>query len=885
MADFNSSDMEFEPPPQNPFHQAGQASILKLIDHAFEDRVASKRAVKQLTNVKGSPKTQYMRALWWNRFNTFRQHTLNKGYPISLQRVTRSSLTAAEGQTYRHHLRTSKGSSLLLSAMLRLAGTRSRHIPGSRLPLPSRSIFHYKTFTLSPHERSRIVTLLHSLFQEGKVTKDPGWVRNWAGVVVVRKLASSLFNQAFREGTMTWDIPIAKCLSIVLVAALGVRTGDVTVAPHDEHTLPFLAYEDIVIRLKDGDTIDDLEAVVTIRNEKGSKYVFEGLDAMCELICHRLDPKKKRIVVLKALQSSSDSLMCPIKLFLTLALRLGNVAETSIEDLLMHTAQRNNRTVLWRFPKRPVLCALSSVGGSILVDKPAGNHQLSSIMSQATLAAGLLGQFRAHDLRRGAARDTANLSGKLKGSADKMTAAVLGHNESAANRSLTAHYVGGVVHDTWTKRVDENFNDPVYDIPNADSPYQRKFQAFTADEITEACLSKGLRTVAQKDRKRGAQLLEKRRQAEWADQENRKRQMLNEGYRSASTSRTAGLPTRPDESEDITTSETNASGDFPLDPQLAQYSQALCNVMSGADDGVAEPEIEGLIYDSAQGLGSPIQGPEWGDTLGFVRLFSTINITCNQGLQQSGPSKKNIAQKEKILSVLQGNSRDDVTSFIYACKNHVHGCTYTHGYRVEISAHELTCPVTSQSAFEDLAKKEAAKTFACTEQGCSKMFDTVGKRNRHVKDLHGWPKPCPKGCKIDALPTRHAMVKHMESHSKFSPSKCLVPGCTSKTVFQRAQVYRYHIKMVHKMTGKAVDPYMPYPKKAKFTPTKCKVEGCISQATFTLPISTRRTCATVTKWMTTRLSFTLQLQAARLGCENTLLDRGARMLSWRLEQG
>lgn len=89
---------------------------------------------------------------------------------------------------------------------------------------------------------------------------------------------------------------------------------------------------------------------------------------MRELTWDRLDGKKKRIVRLKTLQTSSDSIICPIKLLLILALRLGNVAETSIDDLLKNTAQRNNRTVLWRYPDRPVLCAFSSV--AILPDNP-----------------------------------------------------------------------------------------------------------------------------------------------------------------------------------------------------------------------------------------------------------------------------------------------------------------------------------------------------------------------------------------------------------------------------------------------------------------------------------------------------------------------------------
>jgi hypothetical protein len=255
--------------------------------------------------------------------------------------------------------------------------------------------------------------------------------------------------------------------------------------------------------------------------------------------------------------------------------------------------------------------------------------------------------------------------------------------------------------------------------------------------------------------------------------------------------------------------------------------------MIGAEDESTNPEVEGLLLDSVQGNLVPTKGTEVCDTLAFVQQFSTINISRNQLLAQWGKEHR-AADVNKTLSRIQGNSRDNVTSFIYACKNHAFGCTFGHSFRVEISRHEETCPITSVAIFEDLAQKEAVKTFICTEENCSKSFNSVGKRNRHVKDMHGWPKPCPKGCE-GSFPTRDLLNKHMEVHSDFKPSKCLVPGCTSQTVFQRASMYRRHIGKVHKIHGKAVDPLMPYKKKEKFVPTKCQVEGCTSEAVWRLP--------------------------------------------------
>ena len=78
--DFNSSDIEFEPAPRNPFAEAGKASIEAIISNAVEDRLTSKKTSKQLTNVHGCKKTQYIDTLWYQRFTTFRQHTLKAKY-------------------------------------------------------------------------------------------------------------------------------------------------------------------------------------------------------------------------------------------------------------------------------------------------------------------------------------------------------------------------------------------------------------------------------------------------------------------------------------------------------------------------------------------------------------------------------------------------------------------------------------------------------------------------------------------------------------------------------------------------------------------------------------------------------------------------------------
>ena len=103
------------------------------------------------------------------------------------------------------------------------------------------------------------------------MTKDPAIEKHPAGAVMVRRLSAGMFTDALKNGTINWDVVLAKALSIVMTAATGARTGDLTVATMDEQELPYLCYKDITLKLAGGDKLENLVAKVLIRNEKGWK--------------------------------------------------------------------------------------------------------------------------------------------------------------------------------------------------------------------------------------------------------------------------------------------------------------------------------------------------------------------------------------------------------------------------------------------------------------------------------------------------------------------------------------------------------------------------------------------------------------------------------------
>lgn len=194
-----------------------------------------------------------------------------------------------------------------------------------------------------------------------------------------------------------------------------------------------------------------------------------------------------RKVKLEALKDAANNIICPVRLLLIVALRLGGVQAVTIDEVLRKAAARNDKTVQWVHPKRPVLCAFGPGISRVLVEKPANSHQLSHTMAHAAPLAGFLTtSIRSHDLRRGAAQDTANLKSKIKGHATDAVAEYLGHN----NTKTTKRYTRGIRDSVYTMRVEENFQDP-FNLATTDSRYVKRRRLDPA-VITKMCEKEGL---------------------------------------------------------------------------------------------------------------------------------------------------------------------------------------------------------------------------------------------------------------------------------------------------------------------------------------------------------------------------------------------------------
>ena len=131
--------------------------------------------------------------------------------------------------------------------------------------------FHYDDFKASSINTARLGAVMDRALAEGHLTKERKRSRAWVGVVIVRKLLTAYLNDAHTNGCRSWDTILSRALCILLCSAMHVRTGDITKAHLDEHPLPFLCWDDVTMKLVDGEQLENLEARVLIRNEKMHK--------------------------------------------------------------------------------------------------------------------------------------------------------------------------------------------------------------------------------------------------------------------------------------------------------------------------------------------------------------------------------------------------------------------------------------------------------------------------------------------------------------------------------------------------------------------------------------------------------------------------------------
>ncbi|THW79108.1 hypothetical protein D6D19_01463 [Aureobasidium pullulans] len=159
----------------------------------------------------------------------------------------------------------------------------------------------------------------------------------------------------------------------------------------------------------------------------------------------RDDASFNPVIIPNSATDSCYNVMDPVKLALITALRTGATVATTIDELMEQTLARSDRTVQWARPERPVLWR------GLVVERPALVTQLNNTLKAAARAIGVTVKVTAHDLRRGAAQDTARLATPT---GIESAAAVLYHKPGSIASGVTQRYVGTIGPTNWEKRTE-----------------------------------------------------------------------------------------------------------------------------------------------------------------------------------------------------------------------------------------------------------------------------------------------------------------------------------------------------------------------------------------------------------------------------------------------
>ena len=197
----------------------GRVSLEKITNAAQQDRYTTKRTAKHLEYGQGVASTQRGQQLWVARFNTFRKHTLQKT----------ADLTPSGEHIFR-----------FIDGMIDKVRPGSKDKPAinqNTMVVALKTILDYSTFTYSdfkytPRDGARIRTLFDDCVRDGRLTQGMWKKRLWMSFMILARLVSKFLGYHIRSGTSNWDVTIAKVMSIVLVASIGSRAGDVSRSQH-----------------------------------------------------------------------------------------------------------------------------------------------------------------------------------------------------------------------------------------------------------------------------------------------------------------------------------------------------------------------------------------------------------------------------------------------------------------------------------------------------------------------------------------------------------------------------------------------------------------------------------------------------------------------------
>ena len=129
-----------------------------------------------------------------------------------------------------------------------------------------------KQFEIAAGERMRSNAILVEHTEEGRLFKGRRREREYLVQSLLTQMCESWLRDALDNGTVSWDVTLARALSVVLQSALNFRMGDITRAYLCTGN-EYLTWGDICLRIKNDKppSYENLVARVDLRFTKGKK--------------------------------------------------------------------------------------------------------------------------------------------------------------------------------------------------------------------------------------------------------------------------------------------------------------------------------------------------------------------------------------------------------------------------------------------------------------------------------------------------------------------------------------------------------------------------------------------------------------------------------------
>ncbi|KAK5256924.1 hypothetical protein LTR16_002062 [Cryomyces antarcticus] len=814
--DFNSSDLELPPPPPNPFAHTGSNAIQSMLDNAFSIRKSTKINAKTLTNHNGAPGTQRARSRWANMYNAFAQDVLKQ--------KSRKAPTAEDIERFFDGIVT------ILRPLAHRQAVSFTYLTSGLLHLVNTFTFEYKDYRLDSQGRRRISSLFNKLLADKKLTKDPVREKQWLGCGVVHRLSLALIRDSLTHRTRSWDTTLYKALSLVLMAALSARGGDIArMGDYHNKGSICLCWKHVCVKVVRVDNQTAFAAEITLAFTKGNKD----------------DPKKNKVVRIDSLVEPSWNVSCPVKLLLIVALRIGVTSETSIDDVIANAEKRVDKKIIWAYPEWPVQPRFKAWGSGVHEDQPASSIQFRANLIEAAGLAGIVDGVTTQDVRRGSARDVAYLPSLQYPSVDA-AASSLGHTEASKKKGITQDYIGKPRNSNWGKVLDAYADAPMelFGVQFVNSSLKRK-RNYTSQDLTALCKEYGLDPTLHASRQKASRASAASRRQQWAtdqmtatetDATNQRTTIGTDASKvpfdydaQTSTDPTFWDPSLWEnalcEAEQAAVTRTRDVAPFVYDAQTS-IDPALLELDNFI---IADPQTSGVAiddaivdaYDPTYSMHDASTPPELlTEPLDFLRFFSRYNVLHIQEWD------------EAVHGVVSG-SRDKPTQGKLSCYNAVHGCTYQTATATRLDTHFVACRSTSAEAHQALQAKIGARTRQHQCEKCPMAFYTAQTLKKHVVGVHDWtPIGCEElGCE-EQLPfsTNKAYQKHRaQYHSNFIPTTCPIEPLTHTTMYITWDDLSRHLAVSHKMArGEMQQLKASLPMRSSWTPRACTFEGCTS---------------------------------------------------------